>query len=70
MGDSQKDRMKCQWPGLARIDGAWVGVLDEARSSPRMKRFARSFPFKVTRPPTHRSLIGQILKFRYATIAR
>ena len=39
-----------------------VGVLDEARSSPRMKRFARSFPFIVTRPPTQPSLIGQSSK--------
>ena len=23
MGDSQKDRMKWQWPGLAHMDGAW-----------------------------------------------
>ena len=52
-----------------------VGVLDEAQSfpPPRLKRFARPFPFynHGTPPATRmwRSLIGQILK-NYATIAR
>ena len=62
MGDSQKDRMKWQWPGLLIETEREVGVLDEARSSPRMKRFAHSFPFIVTRSPTQRYLIGQILR--------
>ena len=70
MGDSQKDRMKWQWPGLLIETEREVGVLDEARSSPRMKRFAHSFPFIVTRSPTQRYLIGQILRKNYATVAR
>ena len=61
MGDSQKDRMKWQWPGLLIETEREVGVLHEARSSPRMK---------VTRPPTQRYLIGQIIKIKYATVAR
>ena len=35
-----------------------------------MKRFARPFPFIVTRPPTQRYLIGQILDKKYAAVAR
>ena len=45
MGDSQKDRMKWQWPGLARIDGAWGQGSSRGAFLPLNEEICPLFPF-------------------------